>query len=176
MTSETLVTAAVKAQVKAPSEGLSETLSEAELAQQPIAYWTHVAHEKVVAFIRGELAAVGLSQPQYWTLRHLSVDDLSEDGSGRTVEELTEAMRDYLAPQDDLGPDTEDMVVRGLLSRDEAGRLTITEAGVAAHARVKEQVPAVRATIHAGIDDGDYATTVRVLRRMMRNVEERRPD
>ncbi|MGX1881231.1 MarR family transcriptional regulator [Streptomyces sp. NPDC055287] len=163
-----------KAPVRAPSEGLSETLSEAELAQQPIAYWTHVAHEEVLAFIRGELAELGLSQPQYWTLRHLSVNDLSEDGTGRTVEELNESMREYLAPQDDLATDTEDMVVRGLLTRDATSRLTITEAGEVAHARVKEHVPALRARIHTGIDDADYATTVRVLRRMMRNVGEGR--
>ncbi|MET9512196.1 MarR family winged helix-turn-helix transcriptional regulator [Streptomyces flavidovirens] len=152
------------------SEPTSETLSDAELAQQPIAYWTHVAHREVLAFIRRELTKLGLSQPQYWTLRHLSVNDLSEDGAGRTVEELTEAMRDYLAPQDDLVPDTEDLVVRGFLSRDDTGRLTITEAGEAAHARVKGHVPALRAKIHEGIDDTDYATTVKVLRRMMRNV------
>lgn len=157
------------------SETHSETLSEPELAQQPIAYWTGVAHREVLAFIRRELAELRLSQPQYWTLRHLSVNDLSpDDGRGRTVEELTEAMRDYLAPKDDLVRDTEDLVVRGWLTRDTTGRLTITEPGEAAHARVKAHVPALRTRIHVGIDDTDYATTVKVLRRMMRNVEDER--
>ncbi|MBT2400261.1 MarR family transcriptional regulator [Streptomyces sp. ISL-100] len=147
------------------------TLSDAELAQQPIAYWTDVAHKEILAFIRRELAELGMSQPQYWTLRHLSVNDLSEDGEGRTVEELTEAMRDYLAPQDDLVPDTEDLVVRGWLTRDATtGRLTITEAGEAGRRRVKDHVPAVRAKIHDGINARDYVTTIKVLRRMMRNV------
>lgn len=156
------------------SETHPETLSEAELAQQPIAYWTGVAHREVLAFIRRELAELGLSQPQYWTLRHLSVNDLSPDGKGRTVEELTEEMRDYLAPKDDLVRDTEDLVVRGRLTRDTTGRLTITEPGEATHARVKAHVPALRTRIHAGIDDTDYATTVKVLRRIMRNVEDER--
>ncbi|MET9519790.1 MarR family winged helix-turn-helix transcriptional regulator [Streptomyces sp. NPDC002994] len=147
------------------------TLSDAELAQQPIAYWTDVAHKEILAFIRRELAGLGISQPQYWTLRHLSVNDLSEDGEGRTVEELTEAMRDYLEPQDDLVPETEELLVRGWLTRDDTtGRLTITEAGEAGRGRVKDHVPAVRARIHDGIDAADYVTTIKVLRRMMRNV------
>lgn len=37
-------------------------------------------------------------------------------------------------------------------------------------AGLKRHAPAIRAAIHEGVDDADYATTVAVLQRMIRNV------
>ncbi|WP_027501960.1 hypothetical protein [Rhodococcus sp. UNC363MFTsu5.1] len=61
------------------------------------------------------------------------------------------------------------LAARGL-TRDATGRLRLAEPGRQAHALVKEQLPGVRREIHAGIDDADYVTTVKVLRRMILNV------
>jgi hypothetical protein len=143
--------------------------SDAELAAQPAAYWTGVANEALVAFTRARQAEHGYTQPQFWLLRNLSAHDLSPDGQGRTPTELRDAMRGYLRPEDDLAAEADVLLAAGLLGRDAAGRLWITEAGEAARLRWKAHAPAIRARIHEGIDDADYATTVRVLQRMIRN-------
>ncbi|MFG2296650.1 MarR family winged helix-turn-helix transcriptional regulator [Streptomyces sp. NPDC048603] len=142
----------------------------AVLARQPVGSVTDAAHREVIAYIRGRLGELGLTQPQYWVIRFLHPEDLSADGSGRTPAELAELLAPYLLPQDRPAEDAEDLVGRGLLTRDAAGRLWLAEPGRQAHARVKEILPGLRAHIHDGIDDADYASAVRVLRRMMRNV------
>ncbi|MEV3987763.1 MarR family winged helix-turn-helix transcriptional regulator [Streptomyces sp. NPDC049837] len=141
-----------------------------ELAKQPIGYWTGVANDAVIGYIRGELARLGTSQPQYWLLRHLSVNDLNPDGQGQTVPELTGRMREFLRAEDDLGAESDRLVERGRLRRDGERRLWITDAGEAARADIKRHVPAWRERLHDGIDDADYVTTVKVLRRMVENV------
>ncbi|MEV1006572.1 MarR family winged helix-turn-helix transcriptional regulator [Streptomyces sp. NPDC049881] len=143
--------------------------TDAETAAQPVAYWTGLAHEATIAFIRAEQAALGFTQPQYWLLRNLSPHDISPDGHGMTLAELHDAMRTYLRREDDLAAESEVLLGRGWLTRDGDGRLWITDEGEAARARLKEHTPRIRDLIHAGIDDADYATTVRVLQRMIRN-------
>lgn len=144
--------------------------TDAELAGQPVGYWTGLAHRDVIAYIRRRQAEIGLTQPQFWLLRNLSTDDLSPDGLPRSVTDLREAMRDYLLPTDDLTSESDVLVERGWLTREADGRLQITAEGEAARLRVKEIAPSVRAHIHDGIDDADYATAVRVLQRMIANV------
>jgi DNA-binding MarR family transcriptional regulator len=144
--------------------------TDAALVAQPIAYWTGVADRALVSFIRGELARLGLTQPQYWVLRYLSENDLSADGGGRTVGELVEEMREFLRPEDDLADESAVLVERGWVREDAGGRLWITVRGEAERLRVKEAVPGMRGRMHEGINDADYVVTVRTLRRMMRNV------
>ncbi|MCB5163813.1 MarR family winged helix-turn-helix transcriptional regulator [Streptomyces bambusae] len=152
------------------SEPTDSEPSDSELATEPVAYWTGVAYQDVIRFIRQRQAELGFTQPQYWILRHLSTEDLAADDGGMTVPELTGAMTSYLRPEDDIAGDAEAVLERGWVTRDAAGRLRITAAGDRARAELKSHAPQWRAEIHAGIDDADYATTVRVLRRMMRNV------
>ncbi|GAB2581876.1 hypothetical protein GCM10027168_13260 [Streptomyces capparidis] len=143
--------------------------SDAELAAQPAAHWTGVAHEALIAFTRARQAELGFTQPQYWLLRNLSKSDLSPDGHGMTVPELRQAMSTYIRPEDDLGAEAEVLLERGWLTRDGEGRLWITEAGDEARADLKRHAPAIRERIHQGIDDADYVTTLKVLQRMIRN-------
>ncbi|MBL7258981.1 MarR family winged helix-turn-helix transcriptional regulator [Paractinoplanes lichenicola] len=140
------------------------------LADQPVAYWTGVAYEAIIAFIREQQAAHGYTQPQFWLLRNLSPHDISPDGHGMTLAELEAAMTTYLRREDDLAEAAEPLVERGWLRRDEDDRLWITDAGEEALAELKTLTPAIRDAIHEGIDDADYATTVAVLQRMIRNV------
>ncbi|MEU6864517.1 MarR family winged helix-turn-helix transcriptional regulator [Streptomyces sp. NPDC046876] len=144
-------------------------ISDAELAAQPAAYWTGLAYEALIAFTRDRQAELGFTQPQYWVLRNLSRDDLSADGRGMTVAELRRAMSSYLRPEDDLDAEAEVMLERGWLTRDGEQRLWITEEGEAARAGLKQHAPAIRERIHEGIDDADYVTTLKVLRRMLHN-------
>ncbi len=144
-------------------------LSDAELAAQPAAYWTGVAYEALIAFTRARQAEHGYTQPQFWLLRNLSANDISPDGHGMTVPELRAAMASYIRPEDDLAAEADVLVERGWLTRDAEDRLWITEAGEAARIACKQHAPAVRAAIHEGIDDADYVTALKVLRRMIRN-------
>ncbi|UED87955.1 MarR family winged helix-turn-helix transcriptional regulator [Streptomyces profundus] len=145
--------------------------SDAELAAQPAAYWTGVAHEAVISFTRARQAELGFTQPQFWLLRNLSKNDISPDGRGMTVPELQRAMSSYLRPGDDLKAEAGTLLERGWLTRDAEGRLWITESGEEARLDLKRHAPAIRARIHRGIDDADYATTVRVLQQLTRNTD-----
>ncbi|MGI5182644.1 MarR family transcriptional regulator [Dactylosporangium sp. CA-152071] len=145
------------------------SMSDAELAAQPAAYWTGVAYESLIAFTRARQAELGFTQPQFWLLRNLSANDLSPDGQGMTLPELTTAMRTYLRREDDLTAESEVLLSRGWLTRDPAGRLWITPAGDEARTTFAQHAPAVRAHIHNGIPDTDYVTTVKVLQQMIRN-------
>jgi hypothetical protein len=147
----------------------TQHISDAELAAQPAAYWTGVAHESLIAFIRAQLAEFGFTQPQYWLLRNLSKNDISPDGHGMTVPELQEAMSTYLRHGDDLMTESQILVERGWLTLDGEGRLWITEAGEEARAGLKQRVPTIGDRIHQGIDDADYVIALKVLRRMIRN-------
>ncbi|WFB05906.1 MarR family winged helix-turn-helix transcriptional regulator [Streptomyces sp. LX-29] len=144
-------------------------MSDTELAGQPAAYWTGLAYEALIAFTRARQAELGFTQPQYWLLRNLSRNDLSPDGHGMTLPELQQAMSSYLRPEDDLKSEADVLLERGWLTRDDAGRLWITEPGESARADLKRHTPAIRDRIHQGIDDADYVTTLRVLQRMIHN-------
>lgn len=140
-----------------------------ELAAQPVAYWTKLAYEATIGFVRRKQAEVGFTQPRFWMLRFLSVNDVSEDGQGRSVEELRSAMVSFLRPEDDLAAEAEVLLASGWVTRDGEGRLWITEAGDAARAGLKDRAPEWRVELHDGITDAEYATTLRVLMRMMGN-------
>ncbi|MFE7672701.1 MarR family transcriptional regulator [Streptomyces albidoflavus] len=143
--------------------------SDEELARQPVPYWTGLAAKATVGFVRRKQAEVGFTQPGFWILRFLSKHDVSEDGQGRTVAELQDAMAHFLLPEDDLAAEAETLLAAGWVTRDGEDRLWITEAGDAARAGLKAHAPAWHAEMHAGISDADYATTLRVLMRFMRN-------
>ncbi|AQS71500.1 MarR family winged helix-turn-helix transcriptional regulator [Streptomyces pactum] len=147
----------------------TQRIPDAELAGQPAAYWTGVAYEALIAYTRTRQAEKGYTQPQFWLLRNLSVNDISPDGEGMSVPELREAMASYIRPEDDLAAEAEGLVERGWLTRDAEGRLWLTEEGEQARVDLARNSPAIRAALHEGIDDADYVTTVKVLQRLIRN-------
>ncbi|WP_433246842.1 MarR family transcriptional regulator [Actinomadura nitritigenes] len=147
----------------------TEQLSDAELAGQPAAYWTGVAYEALITYIRARQAEKGYTQPQFWLLRNLSANDISPTGDGMTLSELRAAMASYIRPEDDLAAEAEALVERGWLRRDEEGRLWLTEEGEEARVELARNAPAIRAALHEGIDDAEYVTTIKVLQRLIRN-------
>jgi DNA-binding MarR family transcriptional regulator len=147
----------------------TEKISDAELAGQPAAYWTGVAYEALIAYTRARQAEKGYTQPQFWLLRNLSANDISPDRDGMTLPELREAMASYIRPEDDLAAEAEVLVERGWLTKDAEDRLWLTEAGEQARLDLARNAPAVRAALHEGIDDADYVTTLKVLRRLILN-------
>ncbi|MEU8956351.1 MarR family winged helix-turn-helix transcriptional regulator [Streptomyces sp. NPDC048518] len=147
----------------------NQQMSDAELAGQPAAYWTGVAYEALIAYTRAQQAEKGYTQPQFWLLRNLSVNDISPDGAGMTLPELRAAMASYIRAEDDLAAEAAVLVERGWLTRDTDDRLWLTEEGERARVDLARNAPAIRAALHAGIDDADYVTTVKVLQRLIRN-------
>ena len=143
--------------------------ADAELAGQPAAYWTGVAHEALIAYTRARQEEKGYTQPQFWLLRNLSANDISPDGKGMTLPELQDAMISYIRPEDDLAAEARVLVERGWLTQDAENRLWLTEEGEAARVRLSRNAPAIRAALHKGIDDADYVTTVKVLQRLIHN-------
>ncbi|MEV3931430.1 MULTISPECIES: MarR family winged helix-turn-helix transcriptional regulator [unclassified Streptomyces] len=147
----------------------TQQISDAELAGQPAAYWTGVAYEALIAYTRAQQAAKGYTQPQFWLLRNLSVNDISPDGEGMTLPELREAMTSYIRPEDDLAAEAEGLLERGWLAQDTEDRLWLTPEGEKARVDLARNAPAIRAALHEGIDNADYVTTVKVLQQLIRN-------
>ncbi|MEU1674928.1 MarR family transcriptional regulator [Streptomyces roseifaciens] len=147
----------------------TQQMSDAELAGQPAAYWTGMAYDALIAFTRARQVEKGYTQPQYWLLRNLSVNDISPDGEGMTLPGLREAMRSYIRPEDDLAAESAALVERGWLRRDAEDRLWLTEEGERARADLARTAPAIRAALHEGIDDADYVTTMKVLQQLILN-------
>ncbi len=147
----------------------TQQFSDAELASQPAAYWTGVAYEALIAYIRARQAEKGYTQPQFWLLRNLSKNDLSPGGEGMTLPELRQAMTSYIRPEDDLTAEAEVLLERGWLARDAENRLWLTAEGEQARVEMASIAPAIGAVLHEGIDDADYVTTMKVLQRLIRN-------
>src|SRR4051794_27944847 len=126
----------------------TQQVSDAELAGQPAAYWTGVAYEALIAYTRARQAEKGYTQPQFWLLRNLSVNDMSPDGEGMTLPELRKAMISYIRPEDDLAAEAEGLLERGWLTQDAEGRLWLTPEGEQARVDLARNAPAIRAALH----------------------------
>lgn len=135
-----------------------------KLAAQPIGAWSGEAYRRVVGALRAQLAVEDLTQPHWWTLNHVAGDP----GTWTRA-----ALIERLAPYEDLGIDFDgvfdDLVGRGWLVED-AGAMTLTEAGEAGRVRAAERNARVHQQVHEGIDTADFVTTINVLRRMVANL------
>ena len=138
--------------------------SQEELAAQPIGAWTGMACRLVVGALREQLAVEDLTQPHWWTLNHVA----GEPGKWTRA-----TLIERLAKWDDLGIDFngvfDDLVDRGWLAED-AGLMTLTEAGENGRVRAEERNLRVHQQVHEGIDPADFVTTINVLRRMVANL------
>ncbi|MFJ4772456.1 MarR family winged helix-turn-helix transcriptional regulator [Streptomyces uncialis] len=141
--------------------------NDGELARQPIGYWGRAASDAVVAYIREGLATHDLTQPQWWIL-----NQLAESPHGRELPELARFLGGYL----DMGdPAVEEaaggLVHRGLVTADDRDRLHITPEGEALKATATKTQTARRDVIHDGVTDEEYVRTLKVLQRMIHNVD-----
>ncbi|GLF95086.1 MarR family winged helix-turn-helix transcriptional regulator [Streptomyces yaizuensis] len=138
------------------------------LATQPIGYWSGLAHAVVTRHIRDAMARIDVTQPQYWVLNRVNGGPgVPSPGREEVVTQLT--------PLAD-GPHEIDRVIdqllhRGWLRVDAGERLRLTDTGEAARVRLRELVTGLRAVVHEGIGDEEYVAALKVLRRMVANVE-----
>lgn len=138
---------------------------DAGLIAQPIGYWANAAGRAVVQNIRTALGALGLTQPAWWVLHHLSE---RPEGWGRA--ELTRFLRYYPSSGDDLEGDIDSLVARDLITQDVDGHLLRTESGAELYSRAAARQSELRRQVHEGIADEEYARALKVLQRMIHNV------
>ncbi|MFD5702564.1 MarR family winged helix-turn-helix transcriptional regulator [Streptomyces lasiicapitis] len=142
--------------------------SDAELINQPIGYWSSAAGKAVVHHIRTMLAENGLTQPQWWILNQVIGHE-----AGRDRKEVVEVLRGYLEfGEGPLLHDMDSLIGRGLLTQEQDGAtLRITQEGEELQQRVAALQQRTRGEIHDGIDDAEYVRALKVLQRMIYNVD-----
>lgn len=118
----------------------------------------------MVTRTRAALAEYGVTQPQWWVLAQLAGAE-----GGRPRSEVRDVLGGYLDIGSALDPDIDDLAARGLLTEDVKGRLALTPAGEALHAKTAALQDRLWAERHAGISDEEYLTTLKVLQRFVHN-------
>ncbi|MET8680775.1 MarR family winged helix-turn-helix transcriptional regulator [Streptomyces sp. NPDC004647] len=136
------------------------------LATQPIGYWSGLAHAAVTRHLRDAMARIDVTQPQYWVLNRVN-GGLEAPSREEVVIQLTP----LADGQHEIARVVDQLVHRGWLRVDAGQRLHLTDAGEAARVRVRELVTELRAVVHEGISDEEYVAALKVLRRMVANVE-----
>ncbi|BEL05656.1 hypothetical protein Q0Z83_038470 [Actinoplanes sichuanensis] len=133
------------------------------LAAQPIGYWSGAVHKVVVNRLRDAMAAIDVTQPQWWILTRVDA------GAGLTPEDVAAQLADVADGPHEVPRATDQLLHRGWIVTDEARRLHLTEAGRAAQDRIRRLVAQLRAQIHEGIPDEEYVVALKVMRRMIAN-------
>ena len=132
---------------------------------RPIGYWLKQLDRLIEAAFDRALATEGLTR-RHWQV----LNGLRE--SPRDAAALAEAMRPFWGTGAiTLDEATGELIRRGWIDRDDAGRYALTPTGRAGHAAVEEKVRAIRSTILTGLTEDDYCATVGVLRQMTGNLE-----
>ncbi|ROP29926.1 DNA-binding MarR family transcriptional regulator [Couchioplanes caeruleus] len=120
-------------------------------------------HKAVVKQLRDAMATIDVSQPQWWTLTRVDVDN------GLSREDVATQLEDVADSPYEVPRAIDQLLHRGWIAMDEARRLYLTDAGRAAQGRIRELVADLRAQIHEGISDEEYVAALKVMRRMISN-------
>ncbi|MBZ4019123.1 MarR family winged helix-turn-helix transcriptional regulator [Streptomyces purpurogeneiscleroticus] len=138
--------------------------SDTELIRQPIGYWSWAASHAVVTRIRGALAELGISQPQWWVL-----NQVAPAPDGRSRGEVTEMLKGYLEVDGALEEEIDTTVARGWITQDADATLRITPEGSALYAKAAALQERLWTERHEGITDEEYLITLKVLQRFIHN-------
>ncbi|MFG2196665.1 MarR family winged helix-turn-helix transcriptional regulator [Streptomyces sp. NPDC048639] len=136
------------------------------LATQPIGYWSGLANAAVTRHLRDAMATIDVTQPQYWVLNRVN-----GGSAAPSREEVVIQLTPLADGQYEIARVVDQLLHRGWLRIDAERRLHLTEAGEAGRVRVREMVTELRAVVHEGISDEEYVAALKVLRRMVANVE-----
>ncbi|RZQ61935.1 Rid family hydrolase [Amycolatopsis suaedae] len=132
-----------------------------QLAAQPAGYWTGRAHEAIIQHIDAAQARFGTPQQTWMTLNLLA-----RDGGELSRTALADRIRPFATAGTDSLIGT--LAEQGWIDEHD-GTIRLTEAGHTVRTRVENELPAIRARLHAGISDAEYAQAISVLRRMITN-------
>lgn len=138
--------------------------TEAQLAAQPIGYWSDVTAKAVLTRIRAELAEERLAQPHWWTLNHVAGSPGAWQRGG-----LAARLREFAEPGVDFEAVFDELLARGWIS-EPSGGMTLTAEGEAVRQRARERLARAHERIHQGIPSTEYAVAVNVMRRMVVNL------
>jgi len=120
--------------------------------ERPIGYWLKHLDRLI------ETAAERTFAEEKLTRRHWQVVNILRE-SPRDAPALAMAIRPFWEPgaitMDEI---TGELADRGWLTRDDERRYTLTAAGQAGHAAVKQKVLGIRATLLTGLSKQDYPT------------------
>ncbi|MFD5780502.1 MarR family winged helix-turn-helix transcriptional regulator [Streptomyces sp. NPDC126933] len=136
------------------------------LATQPVGYWSGLAHAAVTRHLRDAMARIDVTQPQYWVLNRVN------GPAAPSREEVVIQLTPLADGPHEIARVIDQLFHRGWLQVDAGQRLQLTDAGEAARVRLRELVTELRAVVHEGISDEEYVAALKVLRRMVANVEE----
>jgi DNA-binding MarR family transcriptional regulator len=144
-----------------------EHLAEQQSAQRPIGYWLRRADQAITAHVDEVHGDKGVSRV-HWQVLHLI-----QQGGAVTAQSVFEEMRDFVRASEF------DAVVRELERRGWIAHrldtpatpvLELTEPGRRFHSDVMQAQTDVRQRAMEGITPEEYATTVRVLQRIVSNL------
>ncbi|MET7355221.1 MarR family winged helix-turn-helix transcriptional regulator [Streptomyces mirabilis] len=136
------------------------------LATQPVGYWSGLAHAAVTRHLRDAMAKVDVTQPQYWVLNRVNGGPAAP-----SREEVVAQLSPIAEGQNEITRVVDQLLHRGWLHIDARQRLHLTDTGEAARVRLRELVTELRTVVHMGVSDEDYVAALKVLRRMVANVE-----
>ncbi|MYS57189.1 MULTISPECIES: hypothetical protein [Streptomycetaceae] len=142
------------------------TATDDMLTTQPIGYWSGLAHTAVTRQLRDAMAKIDITQPQYWVLNRVKY---APAAPSRT--EVVDQLTPLADGQHEIPRVLGQLLHRGWLRTDADQRLHLTDAGETARVHVRELVTELRALVHEGISDEEYVAALKVLRRMIANVE-----
>ncbi|MFI6649994.1 MarR family winged helix-turn-helix transcriptional regulator [Streptomyces sp. NPDC050529] len=142
------------------------TATDDALATQPIGYWSGLAHSAVTRHLRDAMARIDVTQPQYWVLNRVNGGP-----EAPSREEVVTQLTPLADGPHEIARVVDQLLHRGWLSVDAGHRFRLTDAGEAARVQVRDLVTGLRAVVHDGISDEEYVATLKVLRRMVANVE-----
>ncbi|MER7760759.1 MarR family transcriptional regulator [Streptomyces sp. NPDC097619] len=140
------------------------------LAHQPVGYWSGLVHEVVTRRLRDRMARLDVTQPMYWVLNRVAGD---EEAPAR--EDVGAQLTPLAEGPYEIARVVEQLAYRGRLRVGARGELYLTEEGEAARVRLRGVVSEFRAEVHRGIGDEEYVAALKVLRRMVANVEGEAP-
>ncbi|MEU6663066.1 MarR family winged helix-turn-helix transcriptional regulator [Streptomyces sp. NPDC046821] len=136
------------------------------LANQPIGYWSGLVHEAVTRHLRDAMARIDVTQPQYWVLNRVNAGPTTP-----SREEVIAQLTPLADGPHEIARVIDQLLHRGWLRSDTGKDLHLTDAGEAARVRLRAIATELRADVHRGISDEEYVAALKVLRRMLANVE-----
>lgn len=136
------------------------------LATQPVGYWSGLAHTTVTRQLRDAMAKVDATQPQYWVLNRVNGGPTAPNR-----EEVVDQLTHLADGPHEIARAVDQLLCRQWLRIDDGQRLHLTDAGEAARARLRALATEVRTEVHQGISDEEYVAALKVLRKMVANVE-----
>ncbi len=138
--------------------------SRASRPRLPIGYWLKKADELLSARVDEAQAANGLTRFGWQVL------NLIHETAAPARDDVVATLRPF-ADAAAVDAELDGLAGRGLVSRSSGGGLELTAGGASLHQQALEAQKTIRHRAVEGIDGADYETAVRVLQRLVQNLE-----